>query len=302
MSNMIRKFQEGGDLESQTGSLAPFAAGYVTDMLGKGAALANQPYQAYTGPLTAGPSQAQQAAFQGVAGLAVPTENMGAFKPQQFTAQAAQDYMNPYLQAALDPQIEEARRQAQIQRLQDAARLTKAGAFGGSRQAIMESELNRNLLQNLAGITGAGYQTAYDKATQQFNIEQDRAQRAQDLTNQYGLQALRAQADLGAQERGIASEGIAADIAQFEEERDFPYKQVKYMQSLLQGLPLAAQSYTYQGESDLNKILNLIGGGAGTLEDIIEIFGGLLGGDGTSATETTTETGTTSESDVTVAE
>ena len=159
---------------------------------------------------------------------------MGAFKPQQFTAQAAQDYMNPYLQAALDPQIEEARRQAQIQRLQDAARLTKAGAFGGSRQAIMESELNRNLLQNLAGITGTGYQTAYDKAMQQFNTEQDRAMRAQDAANTYGLAALARQADLGAQERGIQQEGIAADLAQFEEERDFPYKQVQFQQSLLQ--------------------------------------------------------------------
>lgn len=266
MSNMIRKFQEGGDLESQTGSLAPFAAGYVTDMLGKGAALANQPYQAYTGPLTAGASQAQQAAFQGVAGLAVPTQQMGAFNPQQFTAQAAQDYMNPYLQAALDPQIEEARRQAQIQRLQDAARLTKAGAFGGSRQAIMESELNRNLLQNLAGITGTGYQTAYDKAMQQFNVEQDRAARAQDAANTYGLAALARQADLGAQERGIQQEGIAADIAQFEEERDFPYKQVQYQQSLLQGLPIGAQQYSYSEPSALSEFIT----GAGGIADLFK--------------------------------
>jgi hypothetical protein len=126
-------------------------------MLGKGQALANQPYQAYGGPLTAGQSTAQQAAFQGVAGLAVPTGQMGAaFQPQKFTAQAAQDYMNPYLQSALNPQIEEARRQAQITRLGDANRLTQAGAYGGSRQAIMESELNRSLGQNLASHYGAG--------------------------------------------------------------------------------------------------------------------------------------------------
>jgi len=266
MSNMIRKFQEGGDLESQTGSLAPWAAGYVTDMLGKGQAVASQPYQAYTGPLTAGASQAQQAAFQGIAGLAVPTQQMGAFQPQQFTAQQAQNYMNPYLQAALDPQIEEARRQAQIQRLQDAARLTKAGAYGGSRQAIMESELNRNLMQNLAGITGTGYQTAYDKAVQQFNVEQDREQRAQDLANQYGLQALQAQASLGAQQRGVEQEGIAADIAQFEEERDFPYKQVQYQQSLLQGLPIGAQQYSYSEASPLSEFIT----GAGGIVDLFQ--------------------------------
>jgi hypothetical protein len=69
-----------GDPTSETGSLAPWAAPYVTGMLGKGQALANQGYQGYTGPLTAGQSTGQQAAFQGVAGLAVPTQQMGAFQ------------------------------------------------------------------------------------------------------------------------------------------------------------------------------------------------------------------------------
>ncbi len=259
-----------GDITSETSSLSGYAAPFVTEMLGKGRALANQGYQAYTGPLTAGQSAGQQAAFQGIAGLAVPTQQMGAFQPQQFTAQAAQDYMNPYLQAALDPQIEEARRQAQITRLGDANRLTQAGAFGGSRQAIMESELNRNLAQNLAGITGQGYQTAYDKAMDQFNVEQQRQQTAQDAANRYGLEALASQANLGAQERAIEQEGITADLAQFEEERDFPYKQVQYQQSLLQGLPIAAQQYSYQEPSALSEFISGAGG-------ILSLFG--LGGD-----------------------
>ena len=259
----------------QTGtesSLSTWAGPYVTEMLGRGQALASQPYQGYTGPLTAGQSAAQQAAFSGIAGLAVPTDQMGAFNPQSFTQQGmAQQYMSPYLQAALEPQIAEARRQAQIQRMQDAARLSKAGAYGGSRQAIMESELNRNLLRNVADITGTGYQQAFTQAQQQFNTEQDRARLAQDMTNQYGLQALQRQAELGAQERAIESEGIMADRQQFEEERDFPYKQVQYMQSLLQGLPLAAQSYTYAEPSTLSNILS----GAGGIQQLYEmIFGG----------------------------
>ena len=279
MTNYIKRFQAGGaaadpTVGKQTGSessLSNWAGDYVTDMLGKGQALANQPYQAYTGPLSAGQSTAQQAAFQGVGNLSVPTGQMGAagFQPQKFTAQAAQDYMNPYLQSALNPQIEEARRQAQITRLGDANRLTQAGAYGGSRQAIMESELNRSLGQNLANITGQGYQTAYDKAMQQFNTEQGAAQQAQNLTNQYGLQALQNQANLGAQERAIQAEGIAADIAQFEEERDFPYKQTQYQQSLLQGLPLAAQSYSYAKPSQLSELL----GGSGGLMGLLQSFG-----------------------------
>ncbi len=247
----------------QTGtesSLSNWAGDYVTNMLGKGQALSETPYQAYTGPLTAGASGLQQQAFQGVAGLTLPT-NMGAFAPQSFTAQGtAQQYMNPYIQASLDPQLNEARRQAEISRLGDAARLSKAGAYGGSRQAIMESELNRNLMQKQADITGIGYNTAYDKAAQQFNIEQGRGLEAQTAANQYGLSALGRQADLGAVQRGIEGEGIAADYGQFKEERDFPFKQVQYPQSLLQGMPLAAQSYSYQEPSTISNIMGSAGG------------------------------------------
>ena len=129
----------------------------------------------------------------------------------------------------------------------------------------MESELNRNLGQNLAAITGQGYQDAYTQAMNQFNVEQQRQQTAQDAANRYGLEALASQANLGAQERAIEAEGIAADIAQFEEERDFPYKQVQYQQSLLQGLPIAAQSTTYSQPSTLS---NILGGAGGDYEAV----------------------------------
>ena len=247
----------------QTGtesSLSNWAGPYVTEMLGRGQALASAPYQAYTGPLSTGPSAAESAAFQGIAGLSIPTDQMGAFVPQTFTADAASQYMNPYLMASLQPQIDEARRQAQIQRVQDAGRLTQSGAFGGSRQAIMESELNRNLLTNLAGITGTGYASAYDRAMQQFNTEQDRQAAAQTAANTYGLAGLTKQAELGGIQRGIEQAGIDADRMQFEEERDFPYKQVQYMQSLLQGLPVAAQSYSYMQPSELSSTLSGAGG------------------------------------------
>ena len=106
---------------------------------------------------------------------------------------------------------------------------------------------------------------------QQFNVEENRRKAAQDMVNQYGLGTLLKQADIGGLQRSIESEGIAADRAQFEEERDFPYKQVQYMQSLLQGLPLAAQSYTYQQPSALTSLMNTAGG-IGQLYETI--FGG----------------------------
>jgi hypothetical protein len=258
-----------GQPASTTESLAGWAAPYVTSMLGKGEALANQPYQAYGGPLTAGQSGLQTQAFQGLGALNVPTTQMGGFTPTSFTSgTTAQDYMSPFMNAALEPQIAEAQRQAEIQRVQNASRLGKAGAFGGSRQAIMESEGQRNLLRNLADIYGTGMQTAYTQGMGQFNTEQDRAQQAQDLTNRYGLSALAAQQLGGGLQRDIESQGIAADYAQFKEERDFPYKQVQYQQSLLQDLPISATERDYIGQSDFAKILGYAGSAAEIWESI----------------------------------
>lgn len=253
----------GSTVGQQTGSessLSNWVGPYVTDMLGKGQALSNQGYQAYTGPLTAGESNLQTKAFSGLANLTVPTEQMGAFAPGTFNTATANQYMNPYLQTSLDPQIAEARRQAEISNMMNKAKLTQAGGYGGSRQAIMESEGQRNLLQNLAGITGAGYNKAYDAAMAQFNAEQGRQQTAQNAANEYGLAALQKTADLGAVERGIQAEDVAARQKQFQEERDDPYKKVSYQSSLLQGLPVGMTSYSYAQPSGLSDILNTAGG------------------------------------------
>jgi hypothetical protein len=283
------KFLPGGSVGYAGGGIASFAAGgvtvpanavgaesnlsnwagdYVTDMLGKGQALAGTPYQAYTGPLTAGASAGQTAAFQGAAGLNVPTSQMGAFTPQTFTAEQAQNYMNPYLSAALNPQMEEMRRQSQLNLQPNLAKLTQAGGYGGSRQALMQSEAGRNLLQEQNKTLGQGYQTAFDKAMAQFNTEQGRGLEAQTATNAYGLQALQKQADLGAQQREIEQQGITADRAQFEEEKQDPYKKLQFQQSLLSGLPLQAQTNTYQQPSALTSLL----GGATTVADLYKIL------------------------------
>jgi len=235
---------EGTPLSNES-SLSNYVGPYVTDMLGRGQALSETPYEAYTGPLTAGASNLQETAFGGIGDLNIPTDTMGAFTPQGFDATTAQGLMNPYLMSALQPQIDEARRQSEISRVNNASRLTQAGAYGGGRQAIMDSENQRNLLQNLAGITGTGYRDAYDKAMGQFNVEQDRGMAAQRDTNRFGLDALGAQMGAGQVQRGIEQQGISADRLQFGEEQMDPFKKVQYMQSLLDGLPLATQSYTY---------------------------------------------------------
>ena len=250
-----------GTTSGQQESLSDWASPYVTNMLSKGEALSNQPYQSYGGPLTAGQSGLQTQAFQGLAGLAVPTAQMGGFNPTSFTSgTTAQNYMSPFMNAALEPQMAEAQRQAEIQRVQNASRLGKAGAFGGSRQAIMESEGQRNLLRNMADIYGTGMQTAYTQGMGQFNTEQDRAQQAQNDVNRYGLASLGAQQTAGGIQQGLEQQGVAADYAQFKEERDDPFKKVQYQQSLLQGLPIEAMSYDINEPAEWTQWMGGVGG------------------------------------------
>ena len=270
---MVTPVLISGEEPIKTGAesgLATYAGDYITDMLGKGQALGNEDYNAYMGPLTAGASSLQDAAFQGLANLSLPTEAMGVagYTPQEFTGANVGTYMNPYLQQSLNPQIEEARRQAGITATQNANKF--AGAYGGSAQALFNAEANRNLGQNLSAITAQGYSDAFDRGVGQFNVAQDRASLGQDKINLYGQQGLQNLADMGATQRGIESEGITADRLQFEEERDFPYKQVQYMQSLLQGLPVGAQTVQYEEPGYLQKMAT----GASDLEAFFDkLFG-----------------------------
>jgi hypothetical protein len=243
---------------SRTSTLSPWVGDYVTDALGKGAALADAPYQAYKGPLTAGASNLQQQAFAGASDIAKAGYTPGQFTGS-FTPQIAQQYMNPYLQASLDPQLKEMQRQSDIARLADTSRLTKAGAYGGSRQAIMESEGRRNLLDKQAGVLGAGYKTAYDLAQQQYAKDRGDEEASRQFGANYGMKTVDQLADLGATQRGITSEGVLADKKAFEEQRDFAYGMPKYQLGLLAGLPIGANT-TSSDQTGLAKIQSDISG------------------------------------------
>lgn len=243
---------------SKTSTLSPWVGDYVTNALGQGAALAAAPYQAYQGPLTAGASNLQQQAFAGASDITSAGYTPGSFTGGFGTTQATQ-YMNPYLQASLDPQLKELQRQSDIQRLADTGRLTQAGAFGGSRQAIMESEGRRNLLDKQASLIGSGYKTAYDTGLGQFNKEREADEASRQFSANFGLKSVGQLADLGAVERGITSEGLAADREQFEAERDFAYKMPQYQLGLLSGLPIGANT-TSVNQDTLSKLQTDIGG------------------------------------------
>ena len=261
---------------STNSSLSPWAGDYVTDYLGKGQALANTPYQAYTGPLTAGASDLQNQAFAGASDLAKTGYTPTQFTSGTFDTAAANKYMNPYLQASLDPQLKELQRQSQINNMTNAGKLTQAGAYGGSRQAILQGEENRNLLDKSQDLIGTGYNTAYNNAMNQFNAEQGRgmdAQKASEASRvygaDYGLRSVQDLAGLGATQRDIDQQGLTADKTQFEEQRDDPYKKVQYQKDLLTGLPIT----TTTNATNTTDYANLVGG----ISDLKGLYNNLSG-------------------------
>jgi hypothetical protein len=288
---------------TNTQGLADWAAPYITNYLGQAQAPSQSPYQAYQGPLTAGASNLQSTAFQGLGSLTVPSSigdaattagNLAtkagnlSYTPTttSFDATQAQNYMNPYLQASLNPQLDEARRQSQITQTQNAGKMTQAGAFGGGRQAILDAETQRNLGTNLANITGQGYNTAYGNAMSQFNADQARkmneaqfgatyantglntalsAAQAQgalsNTQNQANIGNINAQLAGGNTQRGITSEGISADVEEFNKQRQFPYQQIQFQRDMISGLPTGSVQNTPGQMSGIGSLLSVLGGG-----------------------------------------
>ena len=135
-------------------------------------------------------------------------------RSQNFGNQAAEDYMSPYMQNVVDIQQREAQRQADIAGTGRGAQAAKMGAFGGSRQAVMEAEAARNLATQKGDIQATGQQAAFTNAQQQFNADQARRMQAQQANQQAGLTAGQANLNalLGVQSLG-AGQNLQAQLA-----------------------------------------------------------------------------------------
>ena len=103
-------------------------------------------------------------------GYAGQSAGVGSMYENMATSPSAyQSFMSPYQQAVTDVQMDAARRQADITRQQRNAQATRAGAFGGSRQAIEEAEAQRALGSQLQNIQATGLQNAFQQAQQNIN-------------------------------------------------------------------------------------------------------------------------------------
>jgi hypothetical protein len=167
---------------------------------------------------------AQQAGMFGGLGTALGAagamQAMPAFGAgQQFAQQVTdprsmQAFMSPYQQAVTDVAKAAAVREAQMAQQATNLGAARQGTYGGARQALAQSERERNLLTNLSGIQAQGSQAAFDKAmqAQQFGANLGLQGIQTGLQGvQTGLQGIgQGLQGVGAQQAGFAGAGQAA--------------------------------------------------------------------------------------------
>jgi len=251
---------------------------YSTSALQQAEDVASLGYTPYTGERVAGFSPTELAGRERAAELA----QMGLGMPQvqqavdvaseaaQFTyadPAAVQARMNPFLQAALDPTLRAIREQ-QTQTLQGlGSQAQAAGAFGGSRQGIVEAEALKGFGQQMGDVIGTGYAQAFDRATQLMGDEQARRLAGAQALSQ-GANQLRsvgfADADvlrtLGAEERGLQQSQMEADYADYLRSQAFPYQSLQARLSPLgYGAQVAGAAPTVQQPSQFQSLLGNLG-------------------------------------------
>ena len=201
----------------------------------------------------------------------------------------AASYMSPYMQNVVDIQKREAQTQADIAGTQRGAQAVGAGAFGGSRHAIMDAEAARNLAIQKGDIQAQGSQAAYQQAQAQFNAEQQRkmlgVQQAGSMAGQlaglgqqqYGQQMglLGAQAQAGGQQQQLEQARINQAMQNYATQQQYPMMQLGLMSNMLRGLPM--QSSTTSMYAAQPSALNQIAGSYGAYDQFNKAQNTLMG-------------------------
>lgn len=296
----------GGPNETytQTSNIPEYAQPYVEQMLGAAQGeifnadgTSIRPYKPFSkdpNAYFAGFSPMQQQAQRQAANMRVAPETgmasglagaagMGAMgmqydpmmaRSQQFGQRQADQYMSPYMQNVVNVQQAAAQRQADIARTGRNAQAVQAGAFGGSRQAIMDAEANRALADQQGAIQAQGLQSAFSQAQQQFNADQAARMQAQQANIgqqqfgstlgmqglQTGLQAAgqlgqlgqnvygqqmginQLQNQYGAQQQALEQAKINQQIQDYATAQQYPMMQLANMSALTRGLPMQAST------------------------------------------------------------
>tara|TARA_R110002012_G_scaffold3686_9_gene17358 strand:- start:3588 stop:4712 length:1125 start_codon:yes stop_codon:yes gene_type:complete len=298
---------KGKSSSTTTANVPGYLQDLYKDMSRRGLAAADTEFTPYTGDMVAGFSPDQLQAMQATRGLF--SETMG-YDPRQELARLAaapsptfspvsgnaaasvldgdiSQYENPYIQGVIDPALADIQRRQDLAQQRAQERSINAGAFGGSRSALIESEATRpfaqEAAQTIAGLRSAGFAQAASMAESDANrrqrlIESDpflalkaRQQQGSFLGGQLGEQykALGLLSGIGGQQQRLDQAGLTAQRGEFDREQGYPAYILGLLGQAAGGINPAVIGKTTKGKTsgfnigDLGKFLT---GGADAYE------------------------------------
>lgn len=296
---------ENTSTQTQTVRLAPFQEEFLADIFASGKALTGDGSQMpYSAQQLAELSPAQQQAItsamggvgayqpylqagntaleQGIGGISSGMGSVDSAIGQtaqadfNFDPTSYQSYMDPYMNDVIQQQYQDIQRQGDMQRGQIGANAVSQGAFGGSRQAVAEQELNRNVMDQQARtgsqLRSQGFQQAQSTAMQAAQQQAAQQLRQAQLTGQLGstagalgqtmgqlgtatagigqlgqamgVQDINTLMGAGALSQGQTQKGYDVTRANELAQQALPYQQVGFMSDLFRGVPALQQTYS----------------------------------------------------------
>ena len=232
----------------------------------------------------------QQAVGQGMATTSMGIPSLQAAQAQYDPSSSNyQQFFNTYQADVTKEALKQIDEQAAMQRNQLQDQAQQVGAFGGSRQAVQEAELDKNILdiksrrifQDLA----QNFQQAQDKAIGTYESAAGRRLQAAPVFGQLGQTQAgfgSQTAGLGAQQFGMAQQGLGSlfglggaqqtQAQQIENEKfrqavetqQEPLKRLGFFSDLMQGIPAYQATSTFKEPAYTNPLLGAIGAGLGT--------------------------------------
>ena len=269
----------GSSSTSSSGSSVSLPPGYVRDaykgIISSAQDVADTPYTAYGGQLTAGLTGAQQQAISGLGdaqssyqpyydqAATYGTQSTTAVTPTEFNAENLSTYQNPYTQQVVDATLADLAKLFGTQQNQVTGNAVSAGAWGGDRAGIVKSNLANNQAQTAATTLAQLRSDAYNNAVSQFNTANQAQMSAQQQNNANALNAAslyqnlgtgastnainlgQALLNAGTTEQTTNQAALDAAYQQFLNEQQYPFDALSWLTGIATGVGSNAGGTTY---------------------------------------------------------
>jgi len=261
----------------QTTQIDPAQQAMYEDLYRRSKGIAAQPFVPYTGKRVAGFSPDQLRAFQATRGM---FEAGQQYDPLGTLSQLGQQptpgllqadigaYQSPYQQQVIDQTMADIQRQSDIAQQLAQSRAIKAGAFGGSRSALLETEATRPYIEQQARTSAALRQAGFEQA--QRAAESDIERQMRDRQFQAGIQqnllgeqyrSLGLLGGIGGQQQLLQQRALDVPYQEFGRALDYPKQQLGLLAQGLSGQPQFGGTSAYQPSSleGVTTALNILG-------------------------------------------